>query len=127
MSDRSTKVRGVHATPAIRGPKMALKKLGPGAVRIVPPVHALLEDINTVAKTELAKLKSRQAATPEGSATPGLAKQLDLLSSAVERAYDLDMKVQERMRDELQDAADDELEARAAALLPSPPDDPGAA
>ena len=123
-TDRRAKVRGVHPAPARRGDRMSRVKLSADAVRIVPPVHALLNDINAVAKTELARLQAKQAATPEGQATPGLAKQLDLLSSAVERAYDLDCKVQEELRDQLADADDAALEARAAALLADNPEEP---
>ena len=122
--DRASKVRGVHPAPLRRGDRMARVKLSADAVRIVPPVHALLNDINAVARTELARLQAKQAATPEGQATPGLAKQLDLLSSAVERAYDLDCKVQEELRDQLADADDAALEARAAALLADNPEEP---
>ena len=91
--------------PGLKSERLA--RAGKVATRLVPPVHALLEDVNMLAKAELAKLRAKQAASEDP--TPGLPKALDLLTSAINRGYDLDVKVQEEMDGQLGDLSDEEL------------------
>ncbi len=83
-------------------------------VRIVPPVSELLADIYAVAKTELARIKARQADMPDNMPTPGVAHDLDKLAGAVVKASRRDAEVQREMAEELGGLTDDELAALSA-------------
>lgn len=100
------------AKPGIRGARMASVKGSLPTVRIIPPVSELLSDIYSVAKTELARIKAKQAETDGPS--PGVAHDLDKLAGAVVKASRRDAEVQREMAEELAGYTDEELAALAA-------------
>lgn len=96
--------------PAVRGDRMARLKKSLPTVRVVPPVVDLLNDIYAVAKTELARLRSKQT-----DANPySIAKDLDSLASAVTKASRRDAEVQREMAEDLQGMDEEALRKLAA-------------